>query len=212
MVRRLWINTDFDDPGFGTSPSQIGSKVVMRKDGVNLIPQHLEALCYFCLYVLQESCGVNGTLSSRLHKREKQERMFKKMATMRGFEEFWEEYRKERALRDERWKVLPSPYDSRKLGMRYEKLVSTFSENMGGQRSTRKADTVEETTRTEGLVTRGLARKREVASEADGRGRRWRELSEASSEESDILPPSKRRTRYSGKSVTRESVPSNVGD
>ena len=133
--------------------------------------------------------------------------MFKKMATKRGFEEFWEEYRDEKALQDERWKYLPSPYDGRKLGIRYRRLFPAVNENMGGERLIRKTEKVEEIMRTEGLVTRGLARKREVAGEADSRGRRVkRESSEASSEESDILPPSKRRTRYSGKSVTRESV------
>ena len=210
MVRQLWISANLDDPGFGTSPSQIGSKLVMRKDGVNLIPQHLEALCHFCLYVLQESCGDTGTLSLKPRKCKKQKKMFKKMATMRGFEEFWREYRGERASRDERWKDLPSPYDSRKLGMRYSRLVRTVNEDMGGETPIRKADTVKEATRTEGLVTRGLARRREVVNEVDGRRRRRRESSEASSEESDILSPSKRRmTGYSGKSVTRQLIPSN---
>ncbi len=199
MVRQLWISANFDDPGFGTSPSQIGSRLVMRKDGVNLIPHHLEALCNFCLYVLQESCGDTGALSSNPRRCRKQKKMFKKMATMQRFEEFWRQYRVERASHDERWKDLPSPYDSAKLGRRYSWLVSTVNENMGGETPIRKTNTVEETTRTEGLVTRGLARKREVVSEADGKRRR-RESSEASSEGSDIVPPSKRRrTRYSGK-------------
>ncbi|KAK0511271.1 hypothetical protein JMJ35_005844 [Cladonia borealis] len=212
MVRQLWICAASDDPSsFGTAPSQTGSKVVMRKDGVNLIPQHLEALCQFCLYVLQESCGDAGKLSSNPHKCEKQRKMLKKMATKRGFEEFWEEYREERASRDERWMKLPSPFDSRKLGMRYERLVNTVNGGLGGEKSMRKTEKVEEMTRTEGSVTRGLARKREGLSEADGRGGRIkRESSEASSEESDVLPPSKRRTRYSGKSVTRSSVSSNM--
>ena len=211
MVRQLWICANLDDPGFGTSPSQIGSKLVMRKDGVNLIPQHLEALCHFCRYVLQESCGNAGTLSSKPRKCKKQKKLFKKMATMRGFEEFWREYCVERASHDERWKDLPSPYDSRKLGMRYSRFVPTVNENTGGETPLRKADTVEEMTRTEGLVTRGLARRREVVSEADSRRRRRRrESSEASSEGSDILPASKRRTRYSGKSVTRQFIPSNM--
>ena len=200
MVRQLWIPAKLDDPSFGTSPSQMGSKLVMRKDGVNLLPHHLEALCHFCLYVLQKSCGDNGTFSSRPRKCMKQKKVFKKMATVRGFEEFWREYRVERASHDEKWKDLPSPYDSKKLGMRYSWLVPSVNENTGGETPIRKADTVEETTRTEGLVTRGLARKREVLSEADGRGRRRRrESSEASSEESGILPPSKRRTGFSGK-------------
>ena len=212
MVRQLWICANLDDPGFGTSPSQIGSKVVMRKDGVNLIPHHLEALCHFCVYVLRESCGDAGTLSSKPRKCEKQKKMFKKMATMRGFEEFWREYRVERASHDERWKHLPSPYDSRKLGIGYSSLVPTVNEDMGGETPIREADKVEETTRTEELVTRSSARKMEVVSKADGRGRRRRmESSEASSEGSDILPPSKQTIRYLGKSVTRESFPSNMG-
>ena len=201
-VRQLWINADLDDPSnFGTSPSQTGSKLVMRKDGINLIPQHLEALCHFCLYVLQESCGDTLKLSSNPRKYERQKRIFKRIATKRAFEEFWEEYRDERALRDETWKKLPSPYDSGKLGMRYEKLVNTGNGNMGGERPVRKGDLVGETMRTEGLVTRGLARKRESLSENGGRWRRikW-EPSEVSSEESDGLPPSKRgRKGYSGK-------------
>ena len=213
-VRQLWICADFDDPSsFGASSSQTGSKLVMRKDGVNLLPQHLEALCHFCLYLLQESCGDAGRLSSKAHKYERQKKMFKKMATKRGFKEFWEEYRDEKALQDERWMKLPSPYDSRKLGVRYERLVPAVNGNMGGEKSIRKTEKVEEPTRTEGLVTRGLAlaRKREVLSEVHGGGGRIkREWSEASSEESDILPPSKRRTRYSGKSVTRESISSNM--
>ena len=199
MVRQLWVSTNFDDPGFGTSPSQIGTKLVMRKDGVNLIPHHLEALCNFCLHVLQESCGDTGILSSKPRKCKKQKKTFEKMTTMRGFEEFWRQYRVERVSHDERWKDLPSPYDSVKLGMRYSWLVPTVNEDLGGETPIRKTDTVEETTRTEGLVTRGLARKREVVSEADGRRRR-RESSEASSGGSEVLPPSKwRRTGYSGK-------------
>ena len=192
MVRQLWICANLDDPGFGTSPSQIGSKAVMRKDGVNLIPHHLEALCHFCGYVLQESCGNRGFLSSKPRKCKRQKQLFKRMATRRGFEEFWREYRVERASHDDTWKDLPSPYDNRKLGMRYSWLVLTVNENTGGDTSIRKTDTVEETTRTPGLVTRGLARRREVVSEADGRGRRRRkrESSETSSEESDFLPPS----------------------
>ena len=214
MVRQLWINADLDDPaGFGTAPSQTGSKLVMRMDGVNLIPQHLEALCRFCLYVLQESCGDTGRLSSNPRKCERQKRVFKRMATKRGFDEFWEEYRDEKALRDARWEKLPSPYDGRKLGMRYERLVPAIKEGVGGEMPIRKMVIAEETVRTEGLVTRGLAlaRKRELESETDGRWRRikW-EASEASSEESDAVPPSKRRTRYSGKSDRRESVSSHI--
>ena len=212
LVRQLWINADLADPvGFGTAPSQTGSKLVMRKDGVNLIPQHLEALCRFCLYVLQESCGDTGRLSSNPRKFGRQKRMFKRMATKRAFEEFWEEYRDEKALRDARWEKLPSPHDSKKLGMRYERLVPTVKEGVGGERPIRKMIIVEETIRTEGLVTRGLARKREVLSEAGGRGAGIkRESSEAGNEGSDVLPPSKRRVRYSGKSVARESVSSNM--
>ena len=212
IVRQLWINANFDDPhSFGTSPSQTGSKLVMRKDGINLIPQHLEALCHFCLYVLQVTYGDTGRLSSHPRKCERQKRMFKRMATKRGFGEFWEEYRDGRALHDERWMKLPSPYDGRKLGMRYERLVPAGEGNMGGERLIRKAGVVEEAMRTEGSVTRGLARKREVMSETDGRWRKikW-EASEASSEESDVVPPSKQRTGCLGKSVTRESFSSNI--
>ena len=209
MVRQLWICANFDDPGFGTAPSQIGSKLVMRKDGVNLLPQHLEALCHFCIYVLQESCGGTGMLSSSPRKCEEQKQIFNKMATMRGFAGFWREYSEERGARDGRWKGLPSPYERGKLGMRYEWLVPTVDGDRGGERSVWEGDRVGETTRTEGLVTRELARRREAGCEADGRGRRKRELSEASSEESDIVPPSKRRrTGCSGKSVTRLSIPS----
>ena len=200
MVRQLWICANFDDPGFGTAPSQIGSKLIMRKDGVNLLPQHLEALCHFCIYVLRESCGDAWTLSSSPRKCEKQKQIFQKMATMRGFAGFWREYSEARGERDERWKGLPSPYDRGKLGMRYEWLVPAVDEDGGGERSVWQADTVEEMRSTEGLVTRGLARRREVGIEVDGGGRRKRELSEASGEESDIVPPSKRRrTGCSGK-------------
>ena len=183
----------------------------MRKDGINLIPQHLEALCHFCLYVLQETYGDTGRLSSHPRKCERQKRMFKRMTTRRGFEEFWEEYREERALRDARWMKLPSPYDSGKLGMRYERLVPAGNGDMGVDRLIGTVERVEETMRTLGSVTRGLARKREVMSENDGRWRKikW-EASEASSEASDVVPPSEQRTGYLGKSVTRESFSSNI--
>ena len=211
MVRQIWICANFDDPGFGTAPSQIGSKLVMREDGVNLFPQHLEALCHFCIYVLRESCGGTGTLSMNPRKSEKQKQIFKKMATMRGFTGFWREYSEARGERDGRWNGLPSPYDKGKLGMRYEWLVPAVDGDRGGERSVWEGDRVEERARTEGLVTRELARRREAGCEADGRGRRKGELSEASSEGSDILPPSKRRrTGCSGKSVTTQLIPRNT--
>ena len=135
--------------------------------------------------------------------------MFRRMATRRGFEEFWREYCEGRAERDEGWKGLPSPYDCGRVGRGYERLgfrAGNVEERMVGKAEADLGD--EMTMRTEGLVTRGLARKREVAGEADGGGRRRRESEEASSDVSDVLPPAKRRRiRCVGKVSSSQLVP-----
>ena len=166
LARHLWISTNFDHPGFGSSAAQLGSRLLMRKDGVNLIPHHLEALCTFCISVLRESCGERGILSKTPGKSDKQKKLFKQMATQKGFETFWNEYRARKASHDARWKNLPSPYDVARLGVTYSWLVPSYAtKDTSGRRGapTRATDAVGPLTRTEGLVTRGLARKREIA-------------------------------------------------
>ena len=143
-----------------------------------------------------------GGLSKIGRRRERQERVLREMATRREFEEFWGTYCEERG-----WKGLPGPYDCGSVGRGYERVVSGASDQVVGEE---RADMGGEMMRTEGLVTRGLAKKREAESEGDGSRRRRREASEASSEESDIRPPSKRRRKAcSGKVGSSQSSPSN---
>lgn len=115
MATWLHIIGDLDAEGFGfAAKSVLDSAVVMRKDGKELIPRHLEVLCFFCKHVLEEvfedEAGKVG-LSDDPYVRGVQEKTFQKLACRKGFLEFYDSYCLERGAEDARWRNLPSPYD-----------------------------------------------------------------------------------------------------
>ncbi len=115
----LQIIGDLEADGFGfAAKTVLDSAVVMRKDGRELLPRHLEALCFFCKNVVEEVLGGDVGhvgLSENPYTREMQKKTFRKLACRKGFLEFYHSYCLEKAVRDERWRSLPSPYEMREL-------------------------------------------------------------------------------------------------
>jgi len=113
-----WLRVvgDLDAKQFGfVTKRWEDSAVVMRVDGRTLLPQHLEALCWFCRFVFGEVVGNHQVGSYGLSEvagvKEMQKRTFRKLVSPRGFLDFYEEYRLRKAVEDKRWCSLPSPYD-----------------------------------------------------------------------------------------------------
>lgn len=115
----LQIIGDLEADGFGFAAKIVlDSAVVLRKDGRELLPRHLEALCFFCKYVVEEVLGGyvgHVGLSENPYTQEMQKKTFRRLACRKGFLDFYNSYCLEKAVRDERWRDLPSPYEMREL-------------------------------------------------------------------------------------------------
>lgn len=209
-ARALFISIN---AGFGAVPALTGAILVARRDGYDLLPKHVEALCAFCAYVLGGICGGGGdgdgmggcgndmgglekrgweSERERERKREERQRVFRGLVTRGVFEGFWREFCEERG-----WRGCVGPYDVGRLGRGYGGVVRSIGDGDGCKERVIKG---EEKTRTEGLMTRGLARKMEGEGECDSGRRRKRESSsEDGNEGSDVVPAAKRRRiRYLG--------------
>jgi len=138
----LQIIGDLDAEGFGfTAKTVLDSAVVMREDGKELLPRHLEALCFFCKHVFEEVLKSNvghAGLSKNPRTQQLQKKTFRKLACRKGFLEFYERYCSEKSIQDERWKNLPSPYENEELGSNIEQSIETpksATEESSGRRS-----------------------------------------------------------------------------
>lgn len=111
-----WLHVigDLDAEGFGFATKKwLDNAVVVRVDGKDLLPQHLEALSFFCRHVFEEVIGENfgcNGLSDNAVMRKMQKATFRKLVSKTGFMEFYERYCSEKAMLDEHWRRLPSPY------------------------------------------------------------------------------------------------------
>lgn len=126
-----------DDFGF-TAKTVLDSAVVVRMDEKQLLPQHLEALCFFCKHVYdqvfspppsdgEDSEGVpnhnaraplsdaeNGTARARLEVQKRH--LFRRLARRGRFETFYQDFcRRRERVEGVRWKGLPSPYAGEEL-------------------------------------------------------------------------------------------------
>ena len=101
-------------PAIWTDPLE-GSKLVMRKDKFNLIPQHLEVICEFCMQTADRTDAPSGKGNDDRDKSVQKE-WFEQAATRDKFEVFYRRYRAKRAKKDRKWRNLPSPYDTARLG------------------------------------------------------------------------------------------------
>lgn len=84
-----------------------GSALVVRSQAEDILPEHLEVLCDFCenkIWLICKDAVENGDL-------ERGERLVRKAATKKSFLAYYESYRSRKAISDERWRHLVSPYD-----------------------------------------------------------------------------------------------------
>lgn len=183
----LQIIGDLDAEGFGfAAKTVLDSAVVMRKDGRELLPRHLEVLCFFCKHVfekvLEGDLGHVG-LSKNTRIQEKQKKTFRRLACRKGFLEFYERYCMEKGFHDERWRNLPSPYETEGLGGGTTSPAAGMEQSIearksGGEESTGR--------RTSGRVTRSTLKALDNAEssspgareEARGRARKRRHSAE----------------------------------
>lgn len=129
----LNINGNLDDPAFGVPTIPTGNIYVFRTDGINLLPQHLEALIEFCPMLLDQVFLINGRrgLATDPIIRERQKQLFRDQATREGFLFFFWRFRaaKLRNGGGPVWKDLPSPYDKVALGGGFD--ITTDSDAAG---------------------------------------------------------------------------------
>ena len=90
--------------------------MVVRRDGLELLPRHAEVLCFFCKYVVEEVVGVGSAgLAEDKERQWVQRKMLRKLLCKKGFLEFYDDYCLERSFEDPGWRGLPSPFDVRVL-------------------------------------------------------------------------------------------------
>lgn len=85
-----------------------GSALVVRLHAADLLPEHLEVLCDFCEHKIGRICAdaiENGNL-------ERGKKLVREQATKKSFLAYFETYRSKKAISDERWRSLISPYDA----------------------------------------------------------------------------------------------------
>jgi MYND finger len=100
--------------GFGSPPrtwlKNVGSVIAVRVDGKELLPKHLQVLCDFCehkmgpLFTKMRQGGSEGT--NGLSREDVLDEI-----TRAKFIEFFKGYCTEKAVEDESWRGLKSPYD-----------------------------------------------------------------------------------------------------
>lgn len=140
----LHIIGDLDAEGFGfATKTWLDSAVVMRTDSRNLLPQHLEALAFFCKHVFEEVIGDevgSAGLSNNAGTREVQKKTFRKLASRKGFLQYYETYCLEKAVLDKFWRDLPSPFDNELLdGERQMKDTTTADQEATGGSAPRRS-------------------------------------------------------------------------
>lgn len=110
----IQMGADPDEVDWGNSPMQwqlsLGSAIVVRADREKLWPEHVDALCYFCQYVLHPlfvdsmRCGLHP--ESPISRQSVRERI-----TQREFENFFTGYRNSKKDSSFKWdSVCPYPF------------------------------------------------------------------------------------------------------
>jgi len=151
----LHIIGDLDAKGFGfAAKTVLDSAVVMRKDGRELSPRHLEVLCFFCKHVfeevLEEDVG-NVGLSEDPYTQEIQKKTFRNLACRKGFLDFYKNYCLEKGAHDERWRNLPPPYSTDEFGSQATSPVDGIEQSIENSKSATEEST---SRRTSGRITR----------------------------------------------------------
>jgi hypothetical protein len=96
-----------------------GSKVMMRQDGFNLLPQHVIVLYHFCKDMSNTTVRYAGKPGDKRDKLVQQRERFQEVATRANFEMYYRRFCDREVANDPRWRNLPSPYDLAQLGKKY---------------------------------------------------------------------------------------------
>ena len=84
-----------------------GSALIVRANVQDLLPEHMEVLCDFCtnkVRIIVSASMKKGDLVQGMQ-------TLKRVATKDNFYAYFEMYRQKKVLSDERWRIIPSPYD-----------------------------------------------------------------------------------------------------
>ena len=93
--------------------------LVARQDGKDLLPQHVEALCAWCQNCFQalfsDPVRIEGITTEESEGQEGRKRLFER-AARHNFEKYWRTFCEQRAVIDESWKDISSPYQIENTG------------------------------------------------------------------------------------------------
>ena len=156
LFTQLNLGNQSDD--LGSTPLEVGSRVVMRNDGFNLLPQHLEALCNFCQFVVDDISShypIRADIDRVAMQRKERLKVF---ATRREFEKFYENYCVQMAAEDFKWMRLPSPYDTARLGKDFADVPSWMYDGSKTPPATNAREELSFIERAIGLGNRSSAR------------------------------------------------------
>ena len=87
--------------------------LIVRQDGKDLLPQHVEALCAWCQNYLEKvisSDAVKDANTEESGGHENAKRVIEQ-AARESFENHWMSFSEKKAFIDENWKNVPSPYE-----------------------------------------------------------------------------------------------------
>ena len=158
-------NTGIQGNDYQSTALEMGSRVVSRIDGFNLLPQHLEVLCAFCEFVQRHA------------------ERFTRLATRSEFEAYYQWYSVLKVRDgDIKWKSLPFPYDTALLGKEYANVLSWVDDGQNNQPAAVPTNNIvveEQNVRTTGLLTPGGESQREAAGQRDNSTERRRRLGRA---------------------------------
>lgn len=104
----LHLNADKDSDEWGWAPmssqNSVGTVLVVRRDGKDLSPLHMEALCEFCQFEVGEA------FEDQMEAEKDRDTVLPKL-TPAKFAEFFEAYRSRKAESLLEWRTVASPYD-----------------------------------------------------------------------------------------------------
>lgn len=104
----LHLNADKDSDKWGWAPmswqNSVGSVLVVRRDGKDLSPLHMEALCEFCQFEVGEA------FESQMEAEKDRDTVLPKL-TRAKFAEFFEAYRSQKEESLLEWRTVASHYD-----------------------------------------------------------------------------------------------------
>ena len=117
LVKKIICCGDITSKEWGQTPSpwkgNRNAALVARQDGKDLLPQHVEALCAWCPTYLEEVRSMDAVKKATTEESEGLEncqRMIQQ-AARESFEKYWMVFSEKKALIDENWKNIASPYE-----------------------------------------------------------------------------------------------------